>query len=158
MSIPGFESVEEALKVRYRPLFTALQRALRSWPGGATDAFRVLDWSPQMALNQCNPAVYDAAPSLYRFLRLVEYMRPREVVHEIASLADCLTVPAPSVRKAEPTNQAAADALGAALRKVIYELEPMAGRPSVAQAADYRADLLKLMDAAQVMLMRLPRI
>lgn len=154
-TIDGFESVEEALKVRYRPVFTALQRALRSWAGGATDAFRVLDWTPQMALNQCNPSIYDAAPSLYRFLRLVEYMRPREVVHEIASLADCLTVPAPSARKAEPSSKAAADALGTALRRVLYELEPMAGRPTVAQAAEYRADLLKLMDAAQVMLMRL---
>ena len=74
MAYNGFESSEEALKVKYRPLLLACQAALRSIPAGAADMFRVLDRNVHGSLGQFNPADYAHAPSLLLFLDVLEYI------------------------------------------------------------------------------------
>lgn len=155
MSIDGFSSMEEACKIRYRPMWLAMQAANRAWPGGVTDAFRVLDWPPGKALAQLSPDDYSNVPSLYRFLMWMEYIRPRQVLHEIAALGGCITVPDFSARAAYSTRQAAADALAVPLRKVLYSLDLASGTPTLAQRQAMQADLLQLISAAHSLYLKL---
>lgn len=155
MAYNGFESSEEALKVKYRPLFLACQAALRGLPAGAADMFRVLDRRVHASLGQFSPSDYTHAPSLLLFLEVLEYTHSRRVAHELAALADCITVPCQTARAAMPNRIAAADALAAPLRKVLYSLESMAGSLTSSERKAYQADLLRLIDAAHVMLVKL---
>lgn len=155
MAYNGFESSEEALKVTYRPLFLACQAALRSLPAGAADMFRVLDRNVHGSLVQFNPNDYGHAPSLLLFLEVLEYTRSRRVAHELAALVDCITVPCQTSRAAMPNRIAAADALAAPLRKVLYSLDGMAGNLTSSERQAYQGDLLRLIDAAHVMLVKL---
>lgn len=151
--LEGYSSAEEALKLKYRPLFVAFQDAMRSWPGGSTDAFRMLDWKPATALMQMSPDDYTHGPSLLRFLGLLEYMQPRLVAHELAALAGYATVPSrPAVYSSR--NQAVF-ALSASLRRVLYELDGMAGKTTVLQSSEYRQHLAELIDAAHAMMRKL---
>lgn len=150
----GFECMEEALKVRFRPIFLAMQQGNRAWSGGVTQAFKVEGWAPDKALPALAPDDYSRAPSLFNFLAHVEYIKPRQVVHEIAALADCLTVPSFSSRAAHSSLQGAADDLAAAMRICLYQLDRA---PSMTMSArrDLQAQLLRLMDAAHVMYLKL---
>lgn len=152
---PGFESAEEALKVKYRPLFLAIQATFRAWPGGAADMFRVLDHNVHGSLGRFGVANYTNSPSLLLFLQVLEYTRSRRIAHELAALANCITLPSPSARTACPSNAAAAEALAAPLRKVLYALPAMSAKPTLAERQSHQADLLRLIDAAHVMYMRL---
>lgn len=155
MAYNGFESSEEALKVKYRPLLLACQAALRSIPAGAADMFRVLDRNVHGSLGQFNPADYAHAPSLLLFLEVLEYTESRRIVHELADIAHCITVPCITRRNAHSTSKAAADALAIPLRKVLYSLDDMAGNPSLSERQAQQESLLRLIDAAHVMYVKL---
>lgn len=127
MAYNGFESSEEALKVKYRPLLLACQAALRSIPAGAADMFRVLDRNVHGSLGQFNPA----------------------------DIAHCITVPCITRRNAHSTRKAAADALAIPLRKVLYSLDDMAGNPTLSERQAQQESLLRLIDAAHVMYVKL---
>jgi hypothetical protein len=150
-----FDSTSEALKVRHRSIFLAMQQANRAWVGGVTEAFKVQGVSPTGALAAFAPDEYNKAPGLLMFLDHIEYIKPRRVVHEIAALADCITVPAITSRKAMPSRRAAADDLAARLRKVVDELDEAAGSPTLSRSQGIQADLLALIDAAHVMYLKL---
>lgn len=150
----GFESSAEALKVRHRPIFLAMLRANRAWPGGVTEAFRVQSVSPTRALAAFAPDEYNKAPGLLQFLDHIAYIKPRQVVHEIAALADCLTVPSFSSRAVHSSLQGAADDLAAAMRICLYQLDRAPSMPMSARR-DLQAQLLRLMDAAHVMYLKL---
>lgn len=151
----GFDSAAEALKVRHRPLFLAMQRANRAWPGGVTEGFKVMGISPTATLAALAPDEYDQAPSLLLALEYISYFKPRAVVHYIAGLADCITLPAPNARKAHPSRKAAADDLAAKLRKVLYELDEAAGQPSLSRSHEIQSDLLALIDTAHALHIKL---
>lgn len=150
-----FESSEEELKVKYRPLFMAIQFTLRTWPGGAADMFRVLDRNVHGSLGRFGIANYTNAPSLLQFLEVLEYTQSRRIAHELADLAHYITLPCATARAAYPTGKAAADALAAPLRKVLYSLDGMAGKPNLNERQVYQADLLRLIDAAHAMYIKL---
>lgn len=89
-----WSTAAEALKVHYRPIIRAVHSALQGLPGGAADAFRVMDLNPVLTLNQFNPDDYEHQPSLLNFLAVLEYLdsRGRPVAHEIANLSGCVAV------------------------------------------------------------------
>lgn len=152
----GYESNPEACKMRYRPVVLAFQAALRAWPGGATEGFKNMGVPPNAAHAAFAPDEYNKAPSALLLLDSIAYFKPRQVVHEIAALADCITVPAPSTRKAFPSRKAAADNLAAKLRKVLMsDLEEAAGATSLSRAQAIQSDLLALIDAAHAMYLKL---
>lgn len=156
----GFDSASEALKVRHRPLFLAMQRANRAWTGGVTEGFKVMGVNPTATLAALAPDEYGQAPSLLLALEYIEYFKPREVVHYIAGLADCITLPSPSARKAYPSRQAAVDGLTKIMRTMLRELHEIdftarATPLSLSRAQAIQADLLSLIDAAHVTLMKL---
>lgn len=156
----GFDSASEALKVRHRPLFLAMQRANRAWAGGVTEGFKVMGVHPTSTLAALSPDEYDLAPSLLLALEYISYFKPREVVHYIAGLADCITVPSPSARKASPSRKAAVDGLANIMRTMLRELNeidftPHATPLSLSRAQAIQSDLLSLIDAAHVTLMKL---
>lgn len=149
------ESPDEKLKTEFRQIFIAFQKTLSSWPGGAADIYRMLNWNPPTAMNQMNPSGWSHSPSLLHFLQLLEYTGSRPVAHELAELAGCITVPSAANRLAFSSNKAASDALGASMRRVLYKLDEMSSNPGLSASRSYRADLLQLIDAAHVMMMRL---
>jgi len=152
----GFDCAAEALKVRHRTLFLEIQRANRAWPGGVTEGFKVMGIHPTATLAALSPDEYDQAPSLLLALEYISYFKPRAVVHYIAGLADCITVPAPSTRKAFPSRKAAADDLASKIRRVLMsDLEDAAGTPSLSRAQAIQSDLLALIDAAHAMYIKL---
>jgi len=151
----GFDSNAEALKIRHRQLFLEIQRASRAWPGGVTEGFKVMGIHPNSALPSFAPDCYDKAPSLLLALEYISYFKPRAVVHYIAGLADCITVPAPSTRKVFPSRKAAADDLAVSLRRVLYAMDDAASSPSTSRAQAIQSDLLALIDAAHAMYIKL---
>jgi len=151
----GFDSNAEALKIRHRQLFLNIQRASRAWPGGVTEGFKVMGIHPNSALPSFAPDCYDKAPSLLLALEYISYFKPRAVVHYIAGLADCITVPAPSTRKVFPSRKAAADDLAVSLRRVLYAMDDAASSPSTSRAQAIQSDLLALIDAAHAMYIKL---
>lgn len=152
---PGFESAEEALKVKYRSLFLAIQETFREWPGGAADMFRVLDRNVHGSLGRFGISNYTNSPSLLLFLEVLEYTQSRRIAHELAALAHCITLPCATTRATYSTSKAATDALAAPLRKVLYSLESMAGSPNLNERQSHQADLLRLIDAAHAMVIKL---
>ena len=79
----------------------------------------------------------------------------RRIAHELADLAHCITVPCVTHRKAHSTRKAAADALAAPLRKVLYSLDDMAANQTLVARQAQQADLLALIDAAHAMYIKL---
>lgn len=155
MWLDGYDSMPEACKIHFRPLWLAMQADNRAWPGGVTDAFRALDWPPVKTLAQMSPDDYNNVLCVYRFLLWLEYSRPRRVLHEIAALGGCITVPDFKSRAAYPSRQAAADALAVPLRHVLYSLDLASGTPTLAQRQAMQADLLQLISAAHAMYLKL---
>lgn len=146
----------EKLKLRFRPLFLACQATLREWPGGGSEIWRVLDRHVENTWGQFNPAHYGAAPSLLTFLETLEYTRSRRIAHALGEISGHVTLPARLDRVYAATREQAADHLGAAMRPVLYNLHDYASdRPNMAQRQAMQADLLRLIDAAHVMLTRL---
>lgn len=146
----------ETLKVRFRPLFLACQATLREWPGGGSDIWRMLDRHVENTWGQFNPSHYGAGPSLLTFLETLEYTRSRRIAHALGDISGHLTHPGPSVSAYAVSREQAADYLGAAMRPILYNLHDYASqRPTLAQRQVMQADLLRLVDAAHVMMARL---
>lgn len=87
-----------ALKVEYAPVIEAVHRSMKRYaqPGirrGMAEVAALLGVNEQVLRNQFGLTDYDHAPTLYRFLQVLEVMRSREAVAAIADLADCVTLP-----------------------------------------------------------------
>ena len=96
--IDGPQSHSERLKTEYAPVVAALYRSMRRFctPGvrsGTGELADLLDISEHALRNQFGPTSYDHAPTVHRFLRVIEGTQSREAAHEIAALADCATIP-----------------------------------------------------------------
>jgi hypothetical protein len=96
--LDGPTSHSELLKVEYEPVMRALHRAMKRFckPGiqsGIAEVAELLGKSEHAMRHQFGPTCYDHAPTVHAFLQMIETLQPREVVHEIAALADCVTIP-----------------------------------------------------------------
>ena len=146
----------EKLKTRYRPLFLACQATLREWPGGSSEIWRMLDRHVESTWGQFNPSSYGAGPSLLTFLETLEYTRSRRMAHALGEISGHLTRPEPSASAYAVTREQAADYLGAAMRPILYNLQVYAQHEILmSDRQAMQADLLRLIDAAEVLLRRL---
>lgn len=146
----------ETLKVRFRPLFLACQATLREWPGGGSEIWRMLDRHVENTWGQFNPAQYGAGPSLLTFLETLEYTRSRRIAHALGEVSGHLTRPGLSARAYAVSREQAADYLGAAMRPILYNLQAYAQHEILlTDRQAMQADLLRLVDAAHVMMARL---
>lgn len=96
--LDGPTSHSELLKVEYEPVMRALHRAMKRFctPGiqsGIAELAELLDRNANAMRHQFGPTCYDHAPTVHAFLQVIEALQPREVVHEIGALADCVTIP-----------------------------------------------------------------
>lgn len=119
-----------ALKVRHAPVIEAVHRSMKRYaqPGirrGMAEVAVLLGVNEQVLRNQFGPTDYDHAPTLYRFLQVLEVMQPREAVAAIADLADCVTLP----RSSRATRRQVPHDLAGALEKL-----PPAADAAVASA------------------------
>lgn len=151
------ESSYENLKVRFRPLFLACQITLREWPGGGSEIWRMLDRHVENTWGQFNQAHYGAGPSLLTFLEMLEYTRSRRIAHALGEISGHVTLPTPMHSQFAVTREQAADNLAIAIRPVLYNLQAFAQQDLGTLDRQARKDeLLRLIDAAAVMLHRLP--
>lgn len=145
----------EHLKIKYRHIFRACQVTLKEWPSSGSDVFLMLDRQPENAWTQFNPDAIESGPSLLMFLEVLEYTKSRRIAHALGEVSGHITLPSPDHSTYAVSRAQAADNLGAAMRQVIYNLDTFASRPSAADRQKMQADLLRIIDAAHVMLMRL---
>ena len=146
----------EKLKIRFRPLFIACQATLREWPGGGSEIWRMLDRHVENTWGQFNPAHYGAGPSLLTFLETLEYTRSRRIAHALGEISGHVTLPAPMHSQFAVTREQAAENLAIAIRPVLYNLQAFAQHEILAAERQARqTELLRLIDAAAVMLARL---
>lgn len=103
------------LKVEHGPVMEAVHRSMKRYaqPGircGMAEVAALLGLNEQVLRNQFGPSDYDHAPTLYRFLQVVEVMRSRDAVAALADLADCVTLPrdAAQIRRQVPRDLAGA--------------------------------------------------
>lgn len=94
----GPQSHSELLKVEYAPVMAALYRSIRRFctPGvrsGTGELADLLEINEHALRNQFGPTSYDHAPTVHKFLRVLEAVQSREAAHEISALADCATIP-----------------------------------------------------------------
>lgn len=116
----------------------------------------MLDRHVENTWGQFNPAHYGAGPSLLTFLETLEYTRSRRMAHALGEISGHLTRTGPSASAYAVTREQAADELGAAMRPILYNLHDYASqRQTLAQRQAMQADLLRLIDAAHVMMARL---
>ena len=150
-SNPPFNSAEEELKTRFRPLFRAMHEALRVWPGGSAEIFRMMGRNVHSSYNQLSPSDLDHAPSLLLFLDVLEYTKSRRIAAELASLANCVAVPGAANRQAMD-RAAAAERLAVHIRQVLYRVDQFAAPVLCAESrAAARRDLQSLIEAAHAM-------
>lgn len=146
----------EHLKIKYRHIFRACQITLKEWPSGGSDVFRMLDRQPESAWTQFNPDALEAGPALLTFLEVLEYTKSRRIAHAVGEVSGHITLPSPDHSSFAVSRAQAADNLGAAMRPVLYNMHDYASsRPSISERQQMQATLLRLIDAAHVMLMRL---
>lgn len=145
----------EHLKIKYRHIFRACQVTLKEWPSGGSDVFRMLDRQPENAWTQFNPDAPEAGPSLLTLLEVLEYTKSRRIAHALGEVSGHITLPAPDHSTYAVSRAQAANKLGAAMRQVIYNIDTFESSPSAADRQKMQADLLRIIDAAHVMLMRL---
>jgi hypothetical protein len=143
------------MKIKYRHIFRACQVTLKEWPSGGSDVFRMLDRQPENAWTQFNPDALESGPSLLMLLEVLEYTKSRRIAHALGEVSGHITLPSPDHSTYAVSRTQAADNLGAAMRPALYNLDTFASRPSAADRQKMQADLLHIIDAAHVMLMRL---
>lgn len=124
------EPAPELLKIEYADVMDAVYRSMRRYaqPGhqcGVAEVAALLGVKGQALRNQFGPTDYDHAPTLYRFLQVIDVMQPRDAVAAIADLADCVTLP----RSAQATRRQVPHDLAGALEKL-----PPASDAAVADA------------------------
>lgn len=146
----------EKLKVRFRPLFVACQVTLRQWPGGGSEVWRALDRHIENTWVQFNPDQFGAGPSLLTFLEMLDYTQSRRIAHELGDISGHITLPSPASRSHGASRAQAVEALGAAIRPVLYNLDEFNQRDMTSVDRQARQeDLLRLIDAAHVLLRRI---
>lgn len=146
----------EHLKIKYRHIFRACQITLKEWPTSGSDVCLNLGLHPENTLTQINPDALDAGPSLRTFLEIYGYTKSRRIAHALGEVAGHITLPSPDHSSFAVSRAQAADNLGAAMRQVLYNLHDYASsRPRISECQQMQATLLRLIDAAHVMLMRL---
>ena len=98
--LDGPTSHSERLKVEYAPVMRALYVCMQRFctPGvesGVAEVADLIDRNEATLRNQFGPTRYDHAPTVHAFLQVIEALVPcaRQAVAEIASLADCITIP-----------------------------------------------------------------
>lgn len=143
-ALQTWSTAAEALKVHYRPIMRAMHGALQGLPGGAADAFRVMDLNPVLTLNQFNPDDYEHQPSLLTFLAVLEYLdqRGQPVVHQIADLSGCVAIPS-RINADMPASLSDADAQLKSCVDKVHALLGQAGQGKL-RAADKTACLFAL--------------
>lgn len=146
-----FNSAEEELKTRYRPLFRAIHEALRAWPGGSAEIFRMLGRNVHSSYNQLSPSDLEHAPSLLFFLDVLDYTKSRQIAFELASLANCVAVPGAVARQAMD-RAASAERLAVQIRQVLYRIDQFAAPVLCAESrVAARRDLQQLIEAAHAL-------
>jgi hypothetical protein len=144
----------ETLKIRYRPLFLACQAALREWPGGASEIWRMLNRHVENTWGQFNPAHYGAGPSLLTFLDTLEYTQSRRIAHALGEISGHVTLPT-RLTGAGRSQQQAADDLAASMRRVLYRIDDFSVQKSLIDRRQQQAELLELIDAAHLLYRKL---
>lgn len=96
--IDGPTSHSELLKTEFDRVMVALYRAMRRFatPGihsGIPELAALLDRNPESMQHQFSPTSYEHAPTVHAFLQVIETLKPRDAVQEIAALADSVTIP-----------------------------------------------------------------
>lgn len=98
--LDGPSSHSERLKVEYAPVMRALYVCMQRFcaPGiesGVAEMAELVGRNEATLRNQFGPTRYDHAPTLHAFLQVIEALGPgaRQAVAEVASLADCITIP-----------------------------------------------------------------
>ncbi|MDX9718175.1 MAG: hypothetical protein RBT67_12460 [Thauera sp.] len=151
----GPSTHSEKLKVEYDQVMYAIHRSAKRFcaPGihsGVPELAVLLDRNFNTLESQLNPTNYDHAPTVHCFLQVVEALKSREAVEEIARLAGCHTLPVAPKARAVGAPDDLAEALRAlpavasiGLRATVARLE--GGRPlSAAQRAEAREALFDL--------------
>lgn len=88
----------ERLKTEFATVMEAVYRSMRKYaqPGkqrGVSEVAELLELNEQVMRNSFGPTNYENAPTLYRFLQVLELLKSRDAVASIADLADCVTLP-----------------------------------------------------------------
>lgn len=148
------ETTKALTKIEYREVFVAARSAFNRYSQGGAEVARMLDMSPNNFLDQFNPNEFDHAPTLYTFLRTVDYLQDREMADTIASLANCCAIPTRS------SNQAAGLGFEALSKRLVEDVKKAArsavayrSRPSTSNAVSVRESMFCLIDTAHALIL-----
>lgn len=162
--IDGPTSHSELLKTEFDRVMVALYRAMRRFatPGihsGIPELAALLDRNPESMQHQFSPTSYEHAPTVHAFLQVIETLKPRDAVQELAALADCVTIPrsprAEDVGAPDSEAQAWCELANRA-GQIVFSIPQDRGRPLTAEQREQtRERLLDLIAYAAHLLTRI---